>query len=80
LVGAPDQGARLNGTETESLAVGRPLRSIQHHQLEITDPTSAARLAEFVKNKFGKLDVLVRPFTVRGMLDETYVFLELHQS
>jgi hypothetical protein len=29
LVGAPDQGARSNGPETESLAVGRPLGSIQ---------------------------------------------------
>jgi hypothetical protein len=29
LVGAPDQGTRSNGPETESLAVGRPLGSIQ---------------------------------------------------
>jgi hypothetical protein len=30
LVGAPDQGARSNGPETRSHAVGRPLGSIQH--------------------------------------------------
>jgi hypothetical protein len=30
LVGAPDQGAGSSGPETESLAVGRPLGSIQH--------------------------------------------------
>jgi hypothetical protein len=29
LVGAPDQGAGSSGPETESLAVGRPLGSIQ---------------------------------------------------
>jgi hypothetical protein len=33
LVGAPDQGARSNGPETESLAVGRPLGSIQQFRL-----------------------------------------------
>jgi (+)-neomenthol dehydrogenase len=68
------------GAEAVDTLRGLGLRDAMFHQLEITDPTSAARLAEFVKNKFGKLDVLVRPFTVRGMLDETYVFLELHQS
>jgi hypothetical protein len=33
LVGAPDQGAGSSGPpETESLAVGRPLGSIQHQE------------------------------------------------
>jgi hypothetical protein len=32
LVGAPDQGVGSSGSETESLAVGRPLESIQHTQ------------------------------------------------
>jgi hypothetical protein len=30
LVGAPEQGAGSSGPETESLAVERPLGSIQH--------------------------------------------------
>jgi hypothetical protein len=34
LVGAPDQGAGSSGPpETESLAVGRPLGSIQHNYI-----------------------------------------------
>jgi hypothetical protein len=41
LVGAPDQGARSNRPETESLAVGRPLGSIQ--QDPHRRPTSSRR-------------------------------------
>lgn len=29
------------------------------HQLDVTDPASVASLAQFVKNQFGKLDILV---------------------
>jgi hypothetical protein len=41
LVGAPDQGARSNRPETESLTVGRPLGSIQ--QDPHRRPTSSRR-------------------------------------
>lgn len=30
------------------------------HQLDVTHPASIASLADFVKTKFGKLDILVR--------------------
>ena len=29
------------------------------HQLDVTDPSSISSLADFVKTKFGKLDILV---------------------
>lgn len=29
------------------------------HQLDVADPASVASLAEFLKTKFGKLDILV---------------------
>jgi (+)-neomenthol dehydrogenase len=35
------------------------LSNIVFHQLEVSDPSSAARLADFIKEKFGKLDILV---------------------
>jgi hypothetical protein len=41
LVGAPDQGGGSSGPETESLAVGRPLGSIQQSiPLDSVDETS----------------------------------------
>lgn len=35
------------------------LNRIVFHQLDVCDPASAASLAEFVRSRFGKLDVLV---------------------
>ncbi|KAL6651103.1 hypothetical protein ACP70R_010028 [Stipagrostis hirtigluma subsp. patula] len=35
------------------------LSDVVFHQLEITDATSIARLADFLKTRFGKLDILV---------------------
>ena len=35
------------------------LSNVVFHQLEVSDPLSAARLADFIKEKFGKLDILV---------------------
>lgn len=35
------------------------LSNVVFHQLEVGDPSSAVRLADFVKEKFGKLDILV---------------------
>lgn len=32
---------------------------VVYHQLDVTDPTSIASLADFVKTQFGKLDILV---------------------
>ena len=36
------------------------LSDVIFHQLEITDAPSIARLADFLKARFGKLDILVR--------------------
>ena len=33
---------------------------VYFHQLDVTDPSSASRLAEFVRDQFGRLDILVR--------------------
>lgn len=35
------------------------LSNVVFHQLEVSDPSSAVRLADFIKEKFGKLDILV---------------------
>lgn len=32
---------------------------VVYHQLDVTDPASVASLAEFIKARFGKLDILV---------------------
>jgi (+)-neomenthol dehydrogenase len=32
---------------------------VYFHQLDVTDPSSAARLAEFIRHQFGRLDILV---------------------
>ncbi|CAL5056905.1 unnamed protein product [Urochloa decumbens] len=46
------------------------LPDVVFHQLEITEPDSAARLADFVRNKFGKLDVLVNNAGILGVTME----------
>ena len=47
------------GTEAAARLRGLGLQDIVFHQLDIAEPASAARLAGFVRNKFGKLNVLV---------------------
>ncbi|KAI3764459.1 hypothetical protein L2E82_14468 [Cichorium intybus] len=38
------------------------------HQLDVTDPNSVASLAQFVKNQFGKLDILVNNSGIGGAI------------
>jgi NAD(P)-dependent dehydrogenase (short-subunit alcohol dehydrogenase family) len=38
---------------------GSALPDVIFHQLDVADRSSIARLAEFIKTKFGKLDILV---------------------
>jgi (+)-neomenthol dehydrogenase len=50
--------------ETRGLAAVEKLKEagfsdVVFHQLEITDAKSIARLADFLKTRFGKLDILV---------------------
>jgi (+)-neomenthol dehydrogenase len=47
------------GAEAAARLRGLGLQGVVFHQLDIAEPASAARLAGFVRNKFGKLDVLV---------------------
>ncbi|KAF8768812.1 hypothetical protein HU200_007375 [Digitaria exilis] len=47
------------GTEAVEKLRGLGLSDVVFHQLEITEPASVARLADFVRNKFGKLHVLI---------------------
>ncbi|CAD6243275.1 unnamed protein product [Miscanthus lutarioriparius] len=42
------------------------LSNVVYHQLEVSDPSSAARLADFIKEKFGKLDILVNNAGITG--------------
>ncbi|KAK3158572.1 hypothetical protein QOZ80_2AG0138920 [Eleusine coracana subsp. coracana] len=55
------------GAEAVDTLRGFGLPDVVFHRLEITDPASAARLADFVKNKFGKLDVLVNNAAIFGV-------------
>lgn len=48
------------GTEAvEKLKASYGLSDVVFHQLDVTDPSSIASLAEFLKTQLGKLDILV---------------------
>jgi NAD(P)-dependent dehydrogenase (short-subunit alcohol dehydrogenase family) len=47
------------GAEAVSILGSLGLSNVVFHQLDISNPSSAVRLADFVKEKFGKLDILV---------------------
>jgi (+)-neomenthol dehydrogenase len=49
------------GSEVDMLH-GSGLPDVQFHRLDVSDPTDAARLAEFIQEKFGRLDILVSFF------------------
>ncbi|KAB2632928.1 salutaridine reductase-like [Pyrus ussuriensis x Pyrus communis] len=60
------------GTEAvEKLKASYGLSDVVFHQLDVTDPSSIASLAEFLKTQLGKLDILVNNAAVLGS-----VFLE----
>ena len=50
------------GSEAVEMLHGSGLPDVQFHRLDVSDPTDAARLAEFIQEKFGRLDILVSFF------------------
>uniref|UniRef100_A0ACD5V368 Uncharacterized protein n=1 Tax=Avena sativa TaxID=4498 RepID=A0ACD5V368_AVESA len=42
------------------------LSDVMYHNLDVSDPSSAACLADFIENKFGKLDILINNAGVIG--------------
>lgn len=48
------------GTEAVATLRGSGLPDVQFHRLDVSNPTDTARLADFIKEKFGRLDILVR--------------------
>ena len=59
--------------ETRGMAAVEQIKQLGHsdvifHQLDITDASSIARLADFLKTRFGKLDILVSFFSFEHSL------------
>lgn len=46
---------------------GLGLSNVIFHQLEVTDASSIARLADFLKTRFGRLDILVNNAAISGV-------------
>jgi NAD(P)-dependent dehydrogenase (short-subunit alcohol dehydrogenase family) len=47
------------GTEAARGLQASGFSDVVYHNLDVSDPSSAACLADFIQNKFGKLDILV---------------------
>ncbi|KXG31186.2 hypothetical protein SORBI_3004G304400 [Sorghum bicolor] len=62
--------SETRGAEAVDRLRGLGLPDVVFHQLDITEPASAARLADFVRSKFGKLDVLVNNAGIMGVTME----------
>ncbi|CAD6243298.1 unnamed protein product [Miscanthus lutarioriparius] len=58
------------GAEAVDRLRGLGLPDVVFHQLDITEPASAARLADFVRSKFGRLDVLINNAGILGVTME----------
>nr|CAB3461604.1 unnamed protein product [Digitaria exilis] len=59
------------GAEAVSILGKLGLSNIVFHQLDVSNRSSdAVRLADFIKEKFGKLDILVNNAAISGMISE----------
>ncbi|RLM65363.1 hypothetical protein C2845_PM16G14810 [Panicum miliaceum] len=56
------------GAEAVEKLKGLAVSDVLSHQLDITDASSIARLADFLKTRFGKLDILVNNAAVCGVV------------
>lgn len=56
------------GAEAVDALRGFGLSDAVFHQLDVADPSSAASLADFIKDKFGKLDILVNNAGILGAM------------
>ena len=54
-----------------------PAGLIVFHQLDVIDPASIRSFVDFIKNQFGKLDILVRKFK---FISSFFIFLFLMWS
>ncbi|XP_056862872.1 (+)-neomenthol dehydrogenase-like [Raphanus sativus] len=63
-----DEKRGLDAVETLRQETGVSDESLVFHQLDVTDPASIKSLAQFVKNKFGKLDILINNAGVSGVI------------
>ncbi|CAM0903641.1 unnamed protein product [Alopecurus aequalis] len=75
------------GAEAVQKIKGLGLSDVVFHQLDITDASSIAGLADFLKTRFGKLDILVNNAAVGGAenlqaldtAEEKFSGLDVHQ-
>ncbi|THG10562.1 hypothetical protein TEA_005647 [Camellia sinensis var. sinensis] len=65
------------GTEAVENLKACGLSDIFFHQLDVTDSASIAYLADYIKNKFGKLNILVNNAGVNGVIMDAESFTSL---
>ncbi|KAJ0967101.1 hypothetical protein J5N97_024018 [Dioscorea zingiberensis] len=56
------------GNEAVENLIESGVSDVLFHQLDVSDPASVASLAEFIKTKFGKLDILINNAGVGGAI------------
>ncbi|CAL5442447.1 unnamed protein product [Camellia sinensis] len=54
------------------------LYDIVFHQLDVSDSASIASLADYIKNKFRKLDILVKNTGINGVIVDAEAFASLN--
>ncbi|KAL1827280.1 hypothetical protein ACET3Z_005692 [Daucus carota] len=71
----------LEAVEKLKESAGLSDDQIFFHQLDVADPSSASSLAEYLKTKFGRLDILVNNAAIGGiMIDEKGLSAQLSKN
>ncbi|XP_037486366.1 salutaridine reductase-like [Triticum dicoccoides] len=60
--------------------VRRSGADVVFHQLDVTDPDSVARLADFVRDQFGKLDILINNAGISGVDRDPVLFAQVQEQ